>query len=211
MKKIGIFGGTFDPVHLGHLTVAGEFARSLDLETVYLIPAAVPPHRPDPPVASSQDRLEMLSLAAAGNPVLKVSELELQREGMSYTLDTIRDLREDIGEGEFFMALGADAYSEISTWHRPDEVMAAVNIVVLTRPGFEIDLIGSLPEKIISRYAPVKDGFRHSSGTRLFSLSVSAVDISASGIKKLISEGKSFHELVPDNVYDYIVRKDLYR
>ncbi len=147
----------------------------------------------------------------AGNPVLEVSELELEREGVSYTLDTIRDLREDIGEGEFFLALGADAYSEISTWHRPDEVMAAVNMVVLTRPGFEVDLIGSLPEKIHSRYTPEKGGFSHSSGTRLFSLSVSAVDISASGIKKLISEGKSFHGLVPDSVYDYIVRKDLYR
>ena len=105
MKRIGIFGGTFDPVHKGHLTVAEEFARSLDLETVYLIPAAVPPHRPDPPVAPPQDRLEMLTLAVAGNSVLKVSELELQREGVSYTLDTIRDLREDTGGGEFFLAL----------------------------------------------------------------------------------------------------------
>ncbi len=211
MKKIGIFGGTFDPVHKGHITVAEEFARSLDLETVYLIPAAVPPHRPDPPVASPRDRLEMLSLAVAGNPVLEVSELELQRKGVSYTLDTIRDLREDIGEREFFLALGADAFSEISTWHRPDEVMAAVNMVVLTRPGFEIDLIGSLPGKIHSRYTPETGGFRHSSGTRLFSLSVSAVDISASGIKKLISEGKSFHDLVPDSVYDYIASSGLYK
>jgi len=175
------------------------------------VPAAVPPHRLDPPVALPQDRLEMLTLAVAGSPVLKVSELELQRRGVSYTLDTIVDLREEIGDGEFFLALGADAYSEISTWHRPGDVMAAVNIVVLTRPGFEIDLTGSLPGKIRSGYTQEKGGFRHSSGTRLFSLSVSAVDISASGIKRLISEGKSFHELVPDSVYDYIVSSGLYK
>ncbi len=211
MKKIGIFGGTFDPVHKAHITVAEEFARSLDLETVYLIPAAVPPHRPDPPVAPPQDRLEMLTLAVAGNSVLKVSELELQREGVSYTLDTIRDLREDTGGGEFFLALGADAYSEISTWHRPGDVMAAVNIVVLTRPGFEIDLMRSLPEKIRSGYTPEKGGFRHRSGSRLFSLSVPAVDISASGIRRLVSEGKSFRDLVPGSVNDYIVSKGLYR
>lgn len=211
MKRIGIFGGTFDPVHIGHMAAVRDFAGSLELDMVYLVPASVPPHKPDPPAASANDRLRMLQIAAAGEQYLCVKDLEIKRHGLSYTADTIVELKIETGDAELYLALGADVFSEISTWHRPGEVAASVNLVVLTRPGFPIDLVGPLPKEVRDRYTREERGFRHEMGTRLFSLPVAAVDVSASGIRELARKGEDFAQLVPPGVYDYIVGRGLYK
>jgi len=210
MKKIGIFGGTFDPVHLGHLRVAEEFAEALALDRVLMIPAALPPHREELPSASAEDRLEMLHLALTGNPVLQATDLEMKRSGPSFTLDTLKDLKAAGGGEQYYLALGADAYREISTWHRPAEVITRAHIVVLTRPGFAVDLLEPLSGDLREMFKMEGDELINTSGTTLRTLSVSSLDISGSRIRALVSRGNSIRYLVPDNVMDYIHRKGLY-
>jgi nicotinate-nucleotide adenylyltransferase len=179
MKKIGIFGGTFDPVHLGHLRVAEEFAEALALDRVLMVPAALPPHREELPSAS-------------------------------FTLDTLKDLKAAGGGEQYYLALGADAYREISTWHRPAEVITRAHIVVLTRPGFAVDLLEPLSGDLREMFKMEGDKLINTSGTTLRTLSVSSLDISGSRIRALVSRGNSIRYLVPDNVMDYIHRKGLY-
>jgi len=211
LRRIGIFGGTFDPVHKGHIAVVKDFARSLGLDTVFIVPASMPPHKPDSPTASADDRLSMLKIAAAGVPFLRVSDLELRRMGKSYTIDTVIELQGENPGSELYLALGADAFQEISTWHRPEDVAAAVNIVVMTRPGFEIDLTSSLTGEMRSSYNLEGGILRHASGRQLLPLEVTAVDISASMVREIIAKGGEIKHLVPEGVGDYIVRKGLYR
>jgi len=210
MKRIGIFGGTFDPIHLGHLRVAEEFAESLTLDRVLMMPAGLPSHRGELPSASAEDRLKMLRLAVAGNPVFEVDDIEMNRSGPSFTLDTLKDLMAAGGEKQFYLALGADAYREISTWHQPLEVLTSVHIVVLTRPGFDPDLLGPLPGQLKDVFEEGTGGYVSSSGTTLTALSVSSLDISGSRIRALVSRGSSIRYLVPDSVLEYIHRNGLY-
>ncbi len=209
LKKI-IFGGTFDPVHLGHLRVAEEFAEGLALDRVLMVPSALPPHREELPSATAEDRFEMLRLALTGNPVLQATDIEMKRSGPSFTLDTLKDLEAAGGEEQYYLALGADAYREISTWHRPAEVITRAHIVVLTRPGFTVDLLEPLSEDLKGIFKMEEDEYISSSGTTLRALSVSSLDISGSRIRALVYRGNSIRYLVPDNVMDYINRKGLY-
>lgn len=211
MKKIGIFGGTFDPVHLGHLRAAEEFAEGMGMDRVYMLPSAVPPHRMAPPGASAEDRLAMLRIAVEGNERLEVSDLEVIRSGPSYTLDTLKEIKDLEGHGEISLALGADAYAEIATWHRPDEVLAMAHVVVLTRPGFEVDLKEPLPEGIRERYREEDGVDLRGADTTIRSMAVTGMDISASRIRAMVASGKSVRYLVHDGVYRYIVEKGLYR
>lgn len=210
IKKMGIFGGTFDPVHMGHLRAAEEFAETMELDRVLILPSAVPPHREDPPAASAGDRLEMLRLAVKSNKRLEVSDLELRRPGPSYTLDTVEQIRTRQGPVEIFLALGADAYAEIATWHRPDEILSLVHVVVLTRPGFTVDLPGPLPEDVRVKYEKRGDILVSAVRTTIRPLAVTDMDISASRIRRLVGSGRSIRYLVPEGVSRYIREKGLY-
>jgi len=210
MKRIGIFGGTFDPVHLGHLRVAQEFAEGFALDRVLMIPAGLPPHRVELPSACAEDRLEMLRLAVAGNPELEVSDIEINRTGPSFTLETLLDLQAGDEDKQFYLALGADAYRDISKWHRPLEVLQNTHVVVLTRPGFDTDLLEPLTGELKGFYKEVEGGFVSSSGMTLTGLTVSGLDISGSRIRVLVSRGNSIRYLVPDCVLEYIQQKGLY-
>ena len=210
MKKVGIFGGTFDPVHLGHLRAAEEFAEDLGLDHVIMIPSANPPHRAESPSASPADRLEMIRLATTDNPRLEASDLELKRGGFSYTVDTLRDLKGRYPGWELYMALGSDAYNDISQWRQPGEVISIAHLVLLNRPGFPVDLLGPLPENLRAEFVPDGDIYCHPAGTTLRSTSVSALDISASRIRFMVSHGLSIRYLVHSAVFEYIQRKGLY-
>jgi len=209
VKKIGIFGGTFDPIHVGHLKVAQEFAEALKLERVLLMVAAVPPHR-EPPLASAQDRLHMVRLAVKGFPALEASDRELLRDGPSFTLDTVKEFREIAGGAMVWMALGGDAYDLIGTWHQPEEVLAQTHVVVLTRPGYTVDLMSPLPRDISARYTLQNSIYVRSTGATLRALQVSPLDISSSMIREAVREGRSIHGLVTDEVLQYIAEKELY-
>ena len=210
MKKIGIFGGTFDPIHIGHLRVAEEFATAFELDRVLMMVTATPPHR-DPPVASPEDRLRMVQLAVQGFPDLEASDIELVREGPSFTLDTVERVRESAGGALVWMALGGDAYALIHSWHRPVDVLAQAHLVVLTRPGYSVDLMAPLPESISGRYTLSGDIYVHDSGATLRTLQVSPLTVSSSMIRKAVSEGDSIRDLVTAEVLQYIRQKGLYR
>ena len=207
--KIGIFGGTFDPVHLAHLRAAEEFGESLELDHVLMVVSAFPPHR-EPPSASVSERLRMLNLAVLGNPLLEASDLEVRREGPSFTLETLRMVRSNYGGNIPYLALGIDAFLEISTWHRPADVLAEAHIVVLTRPGFKVDLASSLSPRYSVSYRAEGDTLVHASGATLREIQVTTMDISSSSIRNLVASGKSIRYLVPPPVFKYIQRKGLY-
>ena len=210
MKKIGIFGGTFDPIHVGHLSVAGEFAAAFGLDQVLMMVAAMPPHR-DRPVASPEDRLQMVQLAVQKYPALTASDIELVREGPSFTLDTVKEVSKTAEGDLIWMALGGDAYSLIYSWYRPEDVLAQVHLVVLTRPGYPVDLMTPLPESLSERYTLSGDTYLHDSGASLRTLQVSPLDVSSSMIRKTVSEGDSIQSLVTVDVLQYIQQKGLYR
>jgi nicotinate-nucleotide adenylyltransferase len=209
MTKIGIFGGTFDPIHIGHLRVAAEFGSAFELDKVLMMVAATPPHR-DPPVASAQDRLRMVELAVRDYPGLEASDIELVRKGPSFTLDTVETVRQSAGGALVWMALGGDAYALIKTWHRPEDVLAQSHLVVLTRPGYPVDLMAPLPEGLSKRYTSVGDHYVYDSGATLRTLQVTPVDVSSSMIRKAVSEDSSIRDLVTGDVLQYIRLRGLY-
>jgi nicotinate-nucleotide adenylyltransferase len=210
VKKIGIFGGTFDPIHMGHLRAAEEFGQAMGLDKVLMILSARPPHRNEPSVPA-HDRLEMLRAAVSGNPMLEASDLEITREGPSYTIDTVRRVSEMAGGSRPWLALGSDAWREIASWRQPGDVLAETNMVVLARPGVEPDLLGPIPGQYSGEYTGKADGYTHSSGATLISLKVTALDISSTRLRRMAAEGQSLRYLVPQAVFEYIHRNGLYR
>jgi nicotinate-nucleotide adenylyltransferase len=207
--RIGIFGGTFDPVHVAHLRAAEEFAEILELDTVLMMVSAVPPHR-EPPIASAIDRLKMLELAVRDNALLEASDLEVKREGFSYTLDTIRKIRSEYGGSIPYLALGMDAFFEITTWHRPEDVMAEAHIIVLNRPGFEVDLVFTISQQLYTQYQIKDDLLVHESGATVRIIQVTSMDLSSSTIRSLIARGRSIRYLVPQPVLKYIQQNNIY-
>ena len=209
MKKIGIFGGTFDPVHMGHLRVAQEFGEALGLDRVLMMVAVIPPHRQAPSTPAA-DRLKMLQLAVHGNTLLKPSDMELNRKGPSYTLDTIRQVGTKVGGSIPYLALGVDAYMEIGTWHKPGDVLAEAHIAVLTRPGFEVDLVSPISPDFSGGYREQGDLLVHRSGATIRTVQVTSLDVSSSMIRDLAEKGQSIRYLVPEAVFEYIQQKGIY-
>jgi nicotinate-nucleotide adenylyltransferase len=207
--RIGIFGGTFDPVHIAHLRAAEEFAEALELDRVLMMVSAVPPHREAPRATASQ-RLKMLEIAVEDNSLLEASDLETRREGPSFTLETIRKVRSDYGGSMPFLALGVDAYIEIASWHRPADVLAESHIVVLTRPGFEVDLVSPVSQWFEGVYRTVEDLHVHESGATLRKIQITPMEVSSSSIRNLIAQDRSIRYLVPQPVFKYIQQNNVY-
>ena len=184
MTRVGVFGGTFDPVHIGHLAIANAALDELGLDRIYLVPARRSPLKQQGPVASPEDRLAMLRLATAGEPRLRVLDTELERRGPSFTVDTLEDLR---GEGELFLILGSDAYADFERWREPARIRALATIVLAARPG--------------APNAP--DGVRM--------LDAPLVDISSRELRARAARGRSLRYLVPEAALRYIEEHRLYR
>ena len=185
--RIALFGGTFDPVHNAHLMVAREAAHAFSLDRVLLIPAAYPPHKPNGHLTRYEDRLRMVELACAGDALLQSSRLE-DHAGKSFSIDTIERAKEMFAGAELFFLIGADAFHEIETWHRWREVIAAVDFIVVTRPGHE---------------------YRTPDGARVHRLDTLALSISSSEIRQSLIEGK-LPAGVPETVWGYIEEHGLY-
>jgi nicotinate-nucleotide adenylyltransferase len=197
MRPIAILGGTFDPVHIGHLRVAWEAADVLEAE-VRLMPAQVPPHRPAP-AASAEQRVRMLQLALAGQDRLTLDTRELDRNGPSYTFDTLRSLRDEFGaERPLILLLGADAFAGLPTWHRWRELFDLAHIAVLTRPGHVPAWSAELVEATAPRRARMAADLRATPAGRLFALAVTPLEISASQVRALLAAGHEPRWLLPD-------------
>jgi len=203
---VGVFGGTFDPIHYGHLRPAQEAVQKLALAELRFIPAAQPPHRP-PPVASAAQRLAMAELAIRDLPGLRVDGRELQRGGLSYTVLTLESLRAELGNTPLCLLIGADQFRSFETWHRWQEIPALAHLVVLNRPGATA---GALPDWARKRTCMDLHKLQESPAGRLAFLSVSPQDISATRIRAALARGESVQGLLPEAVLDYIRTNQVY-
>jgi nicotinate-nucleotide adenylyltransferase len=210
VKPLAIFGGTFDPIHFGHLRTAWEAAEALDAE-VRLVPSRVPPHRPQP-VASAEQRARMVELALAGQDRLAIDRRELEREGHSYTIDTLIGLREEIGaERPLVLLVGADAFAGLPSWKRWIELFEHAHVGVLTRPGHEDALPAVLAATVETRAVHGTSALRESPSGLVVRLPVTPLEISASAIRALLAAGHEARYLVPDAVLAYAQREGVYR
>jgi nicotinate-nucleotide adenylyltransferase len=212
---IGILGGTFDPIHLAHLRVAEELREAHGLDHVRLVPSAVPPHKARRDLAPAPDRLAMVRRAIAGRPGLRAWAVELERDGPSYSVDTLRALRAQVGpDRHVVFGLGWDAFTEFHTWREHAAIFGLCDVVVVTRASQPAALaIDDFP--IAARETLHYDrgiaGFRHVSGHRVSLQRVTALDISATDIRARVRAGRSIRFLVPDAVQRYIDDHRLYR
>lgn len=188
-RRLGVFGGTFDPVHHAHLIVAAEAFEALNLDLLLFVPAAEPPHKRGSVVASAEQRMRMLSTAIEGDPRFRVDDLELRRPGPSYTVDTLQALREREPEAEIFFLLGVDQFRDFGKWREPDRIVRLARLAVLARGGETVDVDGPYPATAVA---------------------VSRIDISGTEIRKRTSEGRSVRYYVPEGVREIIERERIY-
>lgn len=203
MARIGLYGGTFDPIHHGHLISARSLSEQLDLERVFLIPAARPPHKPNGAATSMEDRLAMARLAVAGDALFEVSDIESRRDGPSYTIDTVERIRQAFGAAtELFWFIGGDSLPELPSWHRVRELVERVSIVTATRPGWQQPTEATLSAAV-----------GEAAARRLLSNCVAtpSIGISATEIRERRAAGRSVRYLTPPAVVAYMEDHGLYQ
>ncbi len=212
---IGVFGGTFDPVHFGHLRPALELFETLQLKELRLIPAGNPPHR-RPPHAAPGHRLEMLRRAVAGQEGFLVDQREIERQGPSYMVDTLNELRRELGAGQpLCLMLGMDAFLGLNSWYRWQEIPRLAHLVVSHRPGWGPEHLddhgGPLAELAADALVQDPEALGTAPAGRVFMQAVTQLDISSTRIRALIRQGRTPRYLLPDEVWTYIQEQRLYR
>lgn len=192
--RVGLFGGTFNPLHNAHIAVAQMALRQYELERIVFIPNGIPPHKGQPRGIDKWARLEMVRLAVASYPEFSVSQIEVDRDGPSYTIDTIRALKEDYPQGICFI-VGADRLLKLDTWKEPYELLRSVPFIIAPRSGVSLDVFDVSP-------------FREAV---IVPLEMEDVDLSSSGLRERVQRGESIREWVPEQVADYIEKHQCYR
>ncbi|UCB51819.1 MAG: nicotinate-nucleotide adenylyltransferase [Candidatus Zixiibacteriota bacterium] len=192
-RKIGILGGTFDPIHLGHLVLAEQVKEKLKLDQVIFIPCSRSPHKTRQKLSPAQDRFRMTRLALEGNLGFSVSDIELKRKGLSYTVDTLKELEDLYPNSQMYFLTGSDVLNEFGTWKDPKQIYRLAKVVIATRPGFdEFDRRNRFAKKSIV-------------------VPITGIDVSSSEIRRRVKKGKSIKYLVPSRVEDFIRKKKLYQ
>jgi len=215
LKKIGILGGTFDPVHFGHLRTAEEVGEIFGLKKVYLIPSNNPPHKKGKYITPFRERLYMLQCAIEGSDILDVLDLEGRRPGYSYTIDTLRELKSERYFGrdvQIYFIIGMDAFLEIDTWKECRELFRYANFVIVKRLGYNNKGIEDLLERLRLNYGKEEKGVYQIRETRkyIYLTDVTPLDISSTKIRRLVREGRSITFLLPEKVKKYILERGLY-
>jgi len=217
LQKIALFGGTFNPVHYGHLRLAEEVREALEFEKVVFVPAAIPPHKGGTGLLSASHRLEMTGLAIKGNPGFEVSDVEIQRGGPSYTVETLREFtagsQGDNKNISISLIIGADSFNDITTWCEYEEILTLASLVVVERPHTPVKKVGEvLPESLARkfRYDSNTEAYVQDSGVSITYLSATLMDISSSEIRQRVAEGASIRYLLPPEVAGYIIEHKLY-
>jgi nicotinate-nucleotide adenylyltransferase len=211
---IGILGGTFNPIHLGHLRAAEEVREAESLDEMWLVPAALPPHKEPAALVAATHRLRMVELAVRGVPGFRVSSIELERSGPSYTIDTLTAVRDQVGaDARLVFVLGSDAFAELHTWKRYAEIFRMCDVVVVSRPPAPSRLaVEQIP--LAARgafwYDSDSESFRHESGHVLRLQRITGLDISAESIRTRVAAHRSIRFLVPPDVESYIAEHGLY-
>ena len=231
-QRIALYGGTFDPVHAGHLEIARRVAEVFDIETVLFIPAQMAPHKIGRPVTEPIHRYAMLALATQVDPRLRISTFELEAPDRRYTVDTVEHFKRELGDAnEIFFIMGADSWSEITTWREWERLLTMTNHIVVTRPGYDpsITQVGSISERIVDlrnmecadlsavsekrRQVGALQGDVRGEGTRIFLTDVVMRDVSATDIRRVARDG-GFEELaglLPGPVLEYIQKYRIYK
>jgi len=191
--RIGIFGGTFNPVHFGHLAAAAQVHEALGLEWIYFVPCMLPPHKSGENLAPPEARLRMLALAIEGDERFKICDVEIRRGGVSYSIDTIAELKQEHPEDELHFIIGADMFLEFESWRQPERIVELAKLVVVTRPGIDM---AKAPKQFLEKAEVIE---------------IHALNISSSMIRELVKEGKTISYLVPKPVEEYIIQNGLYR
>jgi nicotinate-nucleotide adenylyltransferase len=192
LKRIGIFGGSFDPPHLGHLVIAELARRTLKLDVVYLIPAYQPPHKAGRHASTARDRLAMTKLSVRGNSSLRVSDIEIRRRGVSYTVDTVKAFHRRFAAAELFLIIGSDSLRQFHSWKDPEGILALASLAVYRRPQRGSQRSNSSNRKLRWVKGPL-------------------MDLASSEIRQRLLHGKAIDEMVRENVLAYIIRKRLYQ
>ena len=209
MMPLGVFGGTFDPIHYGHLRTAFEMLQALDFGEVYFMPCGDPPHRGET-YAAAAERLRMVELALAGQDGFVADARELQREGPSYTVDTLSELRTEFPQRSIGLIVGMDAFLGLHTWHRWEEMLDLAHVIVAHRPGWKAPDIGPLGDLITERGTHrVRDLHRDTHG-RVHIHAVTQLEISSTEIRELVAAGRDPRFLMPDTVRDEILTSGCY-
>ena len=206
---IGIFGGTFDPVHFGHLRAALEARELLGLEDFRLLPAGTPPHR-EGTMASSQDRLNMLKLAVAAYPEFRVDDREVRREGRSFMADTLVEIRAEAGKTPVLLIIGQDAANELDSWHDWRSLFGLAHIVIMRRPGARPAWKGELRDRMENGLVKQAGSLHNSPSGAVLPLQITQLAISSTDIRERMRAGLSARFLMPDSVIDYIEQQQLY-
>ena len=198
-SRVGLLGGTFDPIHIGHLILADQACSQLGLDEVLLLPAADPPHKQGRQIAPVADRVRMVELAIAGNPALRLSRVDVDRPGPHYTLDTVRLLKGQFPpDARLYFLMGFDSLRDLPKWHSPLELLAEVHLVALTRPDVPIDW---------NELESVLPGVR----AQITLLDMPEVEVASHSLREAVRVGSSIRYLVPEEVRRYIMDKGLYR
>jgi nicotinate-nucleotide adenylyltransferase len=199
-RRVGIFGGTFDPIHVGHLVVAEDCAFQLGLDLVLFVPVGQPPHKRGRAITPADDRVRMVELAIADNPRFQLSRVDVDRPGPSYSVDTVAALLAELGPAaRLFFIIGADSLADLPTWHQPERLVALCEIIAVNRPGY--------PRFDLARLEPAIPGARE----RIHRIEVPGLDIAASDLRQRIAEGRPIRYLVPEAVRRYLEEHQLYR
>jgi nicotinate-nucleotide adenylyltransferase len=203
-KKIGIMGGTFNPVHHGHLVTAQEALDQFGLDEVIFIPTGDPPHKIEDLLAHAEDRYLMTVIATSSNSSFFVSRVEIDRTGKSYTIDTVKELRKIYGSGsELYFITGADAILEILTWKNTREIVILTKFIAATRPGYDLSKIKELKTTLFDS--------EDEADRRIFIMEIPALAISSTNIRQRIKNGRPVNYLVPEGVNNYILKHGLYK
>jgi nicotinate-nucleotide adenylyltransferase len=201
--RVGVFGGTFDPVHLGHLILAEQGREQGQLDQVWFVPAPRPPHKPSATITRFEHRVDMLQLAIAGNPAFRVEPIEKDRQGPSYTADTLADLQRLHPEAEFFLLVGSDTLAELSTWYQPERVLQLATLLVMDRPGCPLITGEQLRSQLqTTTEVPIRVQVVESP---------LLISISSTELRLRAAQGRSVRYLVPRAVECYLHEKKLYQ
>lgn len=207
--RIGIFGGTFNPIHLGHLRAAEEVREALDLEKVLFVPSHLPPHKELASDVPGRVRLEIVRLAVRSNPFFELSSFEVEQGGSSYSVRTIEHVRQRFESVPWFI-LGQDAFNEILAWYQTGRLFDLAHFAVMSRPGAQRPELAHILAEEAARFRPAPDGYVSSEGNRIVFVDVTPLDISSSKIRDLCAQGRSVTYLIPKEVEEYIGRERIY-
>jgi nicotinate-nucleotide adenylyltransferase len=219
--RIGLFGGTFNPIHYGHLRAAKEVCEGFELQTLYFIPSALPPHKDTQDVASAVDRLEMTRIAIADTPEFILSDVELKRPGLSYTIDTVKYFKKRLNtSADLFLVMGIDAFLEIDTWKSFRHLFRMIPMIIMTRPPLQAEshsmggkkMTAFIREKISDsyRFSTGDSGYHRDGYQPVYRLNISMLDISGTKIRNRVQQGQSIRFLLPESVENYIHERGIY-